>query len=121
MDLLALIVLANFQKFLGVVRNDPINSFVDAPLHRFFIVDCPKKYRSLSLPDISQEGFTKGANHNLLKHVERDPRYPQELACIRDADANMCYRIAGQILLAEWKIVYLLGSVILFEAGYIES
>lgn len=98
MDALSLVIIADFQVLLGIVRDDSVKLFAYAPLHPLFVIHCPRKYRSLGFLDVSQECISKRADHDLLQHVEAYTRDFQELTSICEAKANMRNRVSRQIL-----------------------
>lgn len=95
-------LVADFQEALRVVRNHTVKLVFDAPFHHGLLVDRPDVHRPPLRFHIADEACSEEWQHErLLQHVEGDVGDREELARVRDGEADVRYGIGGEVFRAE--------------------
>ena len=96
-------LVTDVEEELRVVRDDAVEFPLDTPPHHLRLVDRPHVQRSalFGLGVADEARPEDGQHEGFLQHVEGDVGDGQELARVRDGEANVRDGEGGQVLRAE--------------------
>ena len=99
-------LVTNLQELLRIVRDDPVEFLLDAPPHHVRLVDRPHVQRAPLGFGVADEARAEDGEHEgLLQHVEGDVGDREELARVRDGEADVRDGEGGQVFGAEGEVL----------------
>ena len=95
-------LVADLQEPLRVVGDHAVESLLDAPFHHVWLVDRPHVQRSPFCLGVADEaGAEEGQHERLLEDVEGDVGDREELARVRDGEADVRDGVRGEVFRAQ--------------------